>query len=106
MAYARAAVTDAAGNVPPASTIWDSTRNKDIPRNIRFFFWMLLHDAYKVDQLTYGVVRPCLFHSIEVSLDFVHSLALATVAGRSLLSNSALGANHGKGPFMFRNAPR
>jgi hypothetical protein len=60
-----------------------------------------LSSLSQVDQLTYVVVRPCLFHSIEVSLDFVHSLALvfqdfdSTVACRSLSSNSALGANHG-----------
>ncbi|KAJ7448876.1 hypothetical protein B0H11DRAFT_1743987 [Mycena galericulata] len=48
MAYAKSAAADANGNTPPASKVWSSVKHKDIPRNIRFFLWMLIHDAYKV----------------------------------------------------------
>ncbi|KAJ7034884.1 hypothetical protein C8F04DRAFT_955875, partial [Mycena alexandri] len=38
------------GEVPTASKIWKSTRNKDISRSIRFFLWMLIHGGYKVGE--------------------------------------------------------
>ncbi|KAJ7138537.1 hypothetical protein C8R43DRAFT_1089353 [Mycena crocata] len=48
MEYAQAAAEDAEGEIPAPSTIWKSTRHKDISRSIRFFLWMLIHDGYKV----------------------------------------------------------
>lgn len=35
--------------VPPLQDqLWNSIRSKDIPRNIRFFLWMMIHDGYKI----------------------------------------------------------
>jgi ribonuclease HI len=48
MEYAKCAAHDANGETPTDSAIWTSTKHKDIPRNIRFFLWMLIHDGYKV----------------------------------------------------------
>ncbi|KAJ7581353.1 ribonuclease H-like protein [Mycena floridula] len=36
------------GTKPSRKQLWRSVRNKDTPRSIRFFLWMLLHDGYKV----------------------------------------------------------
>ncbi|KAJ6608009.1 hypothetical protein B0H10DRAFT_2304214 [Mycena sp. CBHHK59/15] len=48
MELAKGVADSANGETPPSSTIWSSTKHKDIPRNTRFFLWMLLHDGYKV----------------------------------------------------------
>lgn len=48
MELAKGATSDEEGNAPPSEAIWRSIRHKDIPRNIRFFLWMLIHDGYKV----------------------------------------------------------
>ncbi|KAJ7142127.1 hypothetical protein C8R43DRAFT_954469 [Mycena crocata] len=50
MELAQAAAENEDGETPAPSTIWKSTKNKDISRNIRFFLWMLIHDGYKVGQ--------------------------------------------------------
>ncbi|KAJ7721944.1 hypothetical protein DFH07DRAFT_1007291, partial [Mycena maculata] len=44
--YAKNAAADSEGNLPPQSKIWSATRHKDFGRNIRYFLWMLIHDAY------------------------------------------------------------
>jgi len=48
MALAKGAVSDLSKVAALPSTIWLSTRHKDVPRNIRYFLWMLIHDGYKV----------------------------------------------------------
>ncbi|KAJ7122676.1 hypothetical protein C8R43DRAFT_1099003 [Mycena crocata] len=48
MELAQAAAETDDGETPAASTIWKSTKHKDISRSIRFFLWMLIHDGYKV----------------------------------------------------------
>ncbi|KAF9486993.1 hypothetical protein BDN71DRAFT_1552273 [Pleurotus eryngii] len=39
---------DSTGIAPNEGQIWGTTKNKDFPRQIRFFLWMATHDAYKI----------------------------------------------------------
>ncbi|KAJ7140527.1 ribonuclease H-like protein [Mycena crocata] len=48
MAFAKGATASEEHGAPPESRIWSSIQHKDIPRNIRYFLWMLIHDGYKV----------------------------------------------------------
>ncbi|KAJ6574138.1 ribonuclease H-like domain-containing protein [Mycena capillaripes] len=48
MKIAKTAAARINGNTPPARKFWQSTRDKEIPRSIRFFLWMLLHEGYKI----------------------------------------------------------
>ncbi|KAJ7023633.1 hypothetical protein C8F04DRAFT_969939 [Mycena alexandri] len=48
MTHAQAAAANTDGSAPPGSRIWNSIRHEDIPKNIRFFLWMIIHDGYKV----------------------------------------------------------
>ncbi|KAJ7149881.1 hypothetical protein C8R43DRAFT_1192432, partial [Mycena crocata] len=48
MAYVKGAAAGPEGESPPESRVWNSIRHKDLPRNIRYFLWMLIHDGYKV----------------------------------------------------------
>lgn len=42
------AATESRGDPPDRKTIWKAIRNKDLSRSIRYFFWMVLHDGYKI----------------------------------------------------------
>ncbi|EEB96958.1 hypothetical protein MPER_03816, partial [Moniliophthora perniciosa FA553] len=42
----RATIKQNFGFSPSDRTIWKTLRNKDFTREVRYFLWMLLHDAY------------------------------------------------------------
>jgi ribonuclease HI len=46
--YAQDAAADDKGNTPSIKQIWRSIKHKDLGRSVRFFLWMLIHDAYEV----------------------------------------------------------
>jgi len=41
-------VEDATGKMPSEDQIWKTIRHRDFSRNVRYFFWMTAHDAYRV----------------------------------------------------------
>ncbi|KAF8902958.1 hypothetical protein CPB84DRAFT_1678379 [Gymnopilus junonius] len=48
IALIRTAAKESFGKLPSPSAIWKSIRQKDISRNIRYFLWMTIHNAYMV----------------------------------------------------------
>ncbi|KAJ7763291.1 hypothetical protein B0H16DRAFT_1883688 [Mycena metata] len=48
MELTKEAAADEKGGLPETSSVWKSTRHKDVSRSGRFFLWMLIHDGYKV----------------------------------------------------------
>ncbi|KAJ7024095.1 hypothetical protein C8F04DRAFT_969440, partial [Mycena alexandri] len=86
MALAQEAVADDDDGVPPPSTIWKSTRHKDLSRSVRFFLWMLIHDGYKVgkhwDKIEgHEEKAECRICGIQESME--HILTRCDVAGQT-----------------------
>ncbi|KAH8827496.1 hypothetical protein DL96DRAFT_1529524 [Flagelloscypha sp. PMI_526] len=48
LSLTRHATYDANESLPADENLWLSLRNKDLSRNIRYFLWMTMHDAYMV----------------------------------------------------------
>jgi ribonuclease HI len=68
--------------------IWRSIRSKDLPRQIRFFLWMLTHDGYKVGSYWRNIdlLRErgqCEMCGVEESME--HILTKCNVPGQVLI---------------------
>ncbi|KAF9234528.1 hypothetical protein BU15DRAFT_52534 [Melanogaster broomeanus] len=50
LAITKYAVSDISGTTPTEPQIWNSLRDRDIPRAIRNFLWKVLHNAYKIGE--------------------------------------------------------
>ncbi|KDQ32355.1 hypothetical protein PLEOSDRAFT_1034309 [Pleurotus ostreatus PC15] len=80
---------DSTGAAPSEGQIWRTLKSKDFSRQIRFFLWMSIHDAYKIGKYWTDTIggdyteRGLCKHCNNVTEDMAHILTQCSTPGQS-----------------------
>lgn len=80
---------DSTGTAPNEPQIWRATKSKDLSRQIRFFFWRSIHDAYKIGKYWTSTIggdyteRGLCRHCNDAIEDMPHILTQCESLGQS-----------------------
>ncbi|KAG9220267.1 hypothetical protein CCMSSC00406_0006332 [Pleurotus cornucopiae] len=80
---------DSTRAAPNESQIWEAAKNKDLSRQIRFFLWMSIHDAYKIGKYWTTTIggeyteRGLCRHCNDTTEDMPHILTQCESPGQS-----------------------